>query len=97
MTKEIEEELEEYDTIQPIHGEPGYPTKPPFTGGHLPFGEMGITPPPKNRVMGMCNVTFYQLKKNIVQQRRRCFPNNPQNLVSVSTKKVITANIRRNP
>lgn len=58
---------------------------------------MGITPPPTNRVMDVCNVTFDQLKKRIVQQRQRYFLNNPQNQVLVATKKVITYNTRRNP
>ena len=42
MTQEIEEELEEYDSIQPIGVEPGYLAEPPLMGGHLPFDEMGI-------------------------------------------------------
>jgi len=40
---------------------------------------------------------FDQLDKRIVYQRHRYFPNDPQNLVSVSTEKVITSNTRRNP
>ena len=69
MTQEIVVELEEKDVIKPIADELGTPSKPPLTGGHLPFTEMGIVPPADDRVMDVCNVTFDQLKKRILQGR----------------------------
>jgi hypothetical protein len=88
LTHELEEEkYEEEDTIQPMDDEPSTPGEQPLTGGHLPFREMGITPPPADRVMDVCSVTFDQLKKRIMQQRHRYFPNDPQNPVSVAQKR----------
>jgi len=69
MTHEIEEELEEDDTIHPIDDELGSLEEPPLMGGHLPFDEIGITTPPEEKFMDVCNVTFDQLKKRIVKQR----------------------------
>lgn len=43
--------MEEKYVIGPIKNDPGTPSNPPLTGGHLPLNEMGITPPPKDRVM----------------------------------------------
>lgn len=59
--------MEEEDTIQPMDDEPGTPEEPPLTDDHLPFEEMGITPPPTYRVMDVCSVMFDQLKKSIMQ------------------------------
>jgi len=70
--------------------------KYPLIGGHLPFGDMGITPPPTNSVMDVCNVTFDQLKQRVVQQRNRYFLKDPQNPVSFSREKVINGNSKRN-
>jgi len=95
MTQEIEEELEEEDTIQPMDDETGTPNEPPLSGGHLPFGEMGITPPLEDRVMGVYNFMFDQQENMIMKQRQICFSNDPQNLVSVSIEKAITTNTRR--
>ena len=58
MSQEIEEVLEEYDTIHSIDDEPGSPVEIPLMYGHLPFDEMGITPSPNDRIMDVCNVTF---------------------------------------
>lgn len=71
MTQEIEEGLEEKDTIQPMDDKPGTPKEPPLTSGHVPFGEIGITPPPAYGVMNVCNVLFDHLKKRMVQQREK--------------------------
>jgi len=40
LTQNIEEELEEEETIQPIDDEPSSPEEPPLICDHLPFGEM---------------------------------------------------------
>jgi len=69
MTHEIEEELEEDDVIHPIDDELDSLIGPPLMGGHLPFDDMGITPPLEGRVMDICNAIFDQLKKMIVEQR----------------------------
>lgn len=71
--------------------------EPPLTSGHLPFGEMGVTPPPTDIVMVVYSVTFDQLKKRIMQERHKYFPKDPQNPVLISTEKAITSNTRRNP
>lgn len=85
LTQEMEEEqFEEEDTIQQMEEEPNTLGEHPLISGHLPFGEMEITLAPKNKVMDVCSVTFNQLKEK-----------DPQNLVSVSTEKVVTANTRR--
>jgi len=74
-----------------------YLGEPPLMGGHLPFDEIEISPPPRYRVMDVCNVTLDQLNERILQQRHRYFPNDPHIRVSVSIEKVIFANTRRNP
>lgn len=59
LTQEMEEEqFEEEDTIQPMEEEPNTLGEHPLTSVHLPFGEMGITPPPKKQSHGcmQCNV-----------------------------------------
>ena len=48
------------DTIDPITDEAGTRLQPPLTSCHLPFNEMGIVPPPDDRVMDVFNVTFDQ-------------------------------------
>jgi len=40
---------------------------------------------------------FDHLKKRIVPDRHKYFPNDPQNLVLVAIEKVITTNTKRNP
>jgi len=47
--------------------------------------------------MDVSNHTFDQMKKRIVQKRKRYFPNDLAHLVSISTEKAITPNTRRNP
>lgn len=97
LTQELEEEqLEEEDTIHPIDDEPSTPDEQPLIVCHLPFIEMGITPPLAYRVTYVCNIMLDQLKKRIVQEIHRYFPNDPQSLVSVATKKSFTSNSRRN-
>jgi len=67
LTQELQEEkVEEEVTIHPMDDEPNTPYQQPLTGGHLPFREMEITPPPKNQVMNVCNIKFDQQKKRIV-------------------------------
>ena len=43
--------MEEEYTIPPMDYELGSLEEPPLTSGHLPFGEMGITPPLTDKVM----------------------------------------------
>jgi len=57
MAHELEVELED-DAIEPIADESDTQPKPPITDGHLPFSEMGIVPPPDDRVMDLSNLTF---------------------------------------
>lgn len=92
-----EEQYEEEDTIQLMDDESGSLKEKPLTGDHLPFGEMGITPPLAHRVRDVCSVTFDELKKRILQQRHRYFPNDLWNPSSVATEKLITSNTRKNP
>lgn len=69
----------------------------PLTLGHIQFNEMGINPPPYDRVMDISNFTFNQLKIKIVHERKRCFLNSPHHPVTINTKRVITLNSRNNP
>jgi len=49
--------LEEEYTIQPMDDEPGTQEEPLLIDDHLPFEEMGITPPLADRVMYMqCHI-----------------------------------------
>lgn len=66
-------------------------------GFHLPFSEMGIFPPPNDRVMDRFGFFFYQLKRRIAQERRSYFPNDLSHRFSISKEKVITYNPRKNP
>lgn len=77
MTQELEAKLKEDDAIKHIDDELGSPIKPPLTGGHIPFGEMGITPSLEERVMDVYNVLFDHLKKRIVQESLIFFLNDP--------------------
>lgn len=56
----------------------GTSKKPPLTGGHLPIWEMGIMPPPVDKVMDVCSIMFDKIKKRIVKQRHRYFPKDLQ-------------------
>lgn len=66
MTHNIEVELEEYDSVQPIDDDIGSPEEPPLMSGHLQFDEIGITPPQKHRFLYVCYVMFGHLKERIV-------------------------------
>lgn len=63
--------MEEDDTIQPADDKLGSLEEPPLMSGNIPFDEIGITPPPKDKFMEVCNVTFDPLKKRIMHKRQR--------------------------
>lgn len=46
---------EEEDTMQPINDDRGSLDELPLIGGHLPLGDMGITPPLGDIVTEMCS------------------------------------------
>jgi len=76
--------------------EPSTPGEQPLKRGNLLFGEMGITPPPIDKVIDVCSVTFDLLKKRIMKQRHKYFPNDSKNPISVVIKKMITSKTRIN-
>lgn len=53
--------MEEEYTIQPMEEELNTPEEHPLICVHLTFREIGITPPPIDRVMDVLIVTFDQL------------------------------------
>jgi len=85
MARDLEAKLEDEEYIEPIAYEPNIQSKPPLTSGHLPFNEMGKFPPPDDSVMDTSKFIFDQLKKRIIQERRRYYPDDLVHPVSIDT------------
>lgn len=68
MARDLKENLEEEEDIEPIADETNIQSGPPLTSGHLPFNEMGIAPPPEDKVMDISKFTINHLKNRVVER-----------------------------
>lgn len=96
MAHTLEVELEEEDSIEPLVDETNMHSKPPLTSDHLSFSEMGIVLPLDDKFIDVSNLIFSQMKKKIVYERRRYFPNDPAHPISISREKLMASSTKRN-